>query len=973
MSGSTTILKEEKLKEALDYAYLKGVGLEHLQKLSGAAWTDYNIHDPGVTVLEQLCFALTDISYRINFDIKDILASSANPGNDGVDNTFFSAAEILHCAPVTILDYRKQLVDKVNGVRNAWIEPLNLTRSEDEIGGLYVVLLEVPDEYVGQEERILEDTREVLSSNRNLCEDMEDIFIMKYREISVAATIEVEQNANIDSVHAAVLAAIEDFLSHPIRFRSLHEVQSEGQKINDIFQGPRLQSGFVDEADLYPRAKVVYNSQLIKIIMEIPGVESVRKLSTEPSTPDLDGFVFHLNEIPKLSKEMIEGPDSARFITYFKQNVEFSIASEAVEQKLREIHLSNSREYSGTLGTTNDLPIPKGESMDLLSYQSIQNSFPRTYAIGKGQLPSSSSDRRKGQAFQLKAYLLFFEQVMANELAQLTHATNLFSLDKSIDRTYYFQTMTDVPDLGVLLEGMEAEGNEEKYRKKLERIVTRLDTFNERRHRFLNHLLARFGEQFTRFLQSRFNVYYSAQVYDLRLLNQKIDYLKNYPFISSNRGKGYDKLQEFWANGNMSGLEWRIKTVLGLNLSNSRLAEVVEDTGIYFRDPSQSDEDAARDAPYYPEISNTYINQDFRSIPPVVEEEGKGEEDDCKSLNVKIDEYLLTGGFDIRHFLVGPNPHDKGETFLLVYCCDKTRPWLKVSQYCSIEEAEDGARRLVQYIARLNIESEGLHVLEHTLLRPIRDNKMYGLHFYDQAANIDLKSTELFTWDKIQEGLDQLIESAKSGSLEIQKKSGGDYEILFQAPAAPGQVLKITRAKAGKNLGDLEEAEREKKRLINYFKKFSDLDTDSDRKVKLYMRYYDGLEIDAKQYSFRTSIILPSWPARFQSSGFRTLVENWCRQSAPAHVSIDFYWMGFHQMKSFEKKYDQWLGVLRADQENPDVRNKLSLELLMELLKNSVDEQSLNELKFKTNFFAINSFLNDKISKAINPNGGPKS
>ena len=37
------------------------------QKFSGEKWTDYNYHDPGITLLEQICYAITDLGYKSNF------------------------------------------------------------------------------------------------------------------------------------------------------------------------------------------------------------------------------------------------------------------------------------------------------------------------------------------------------------------------------------------------------------------------------------------------------------------------------------------------------------------------------------------------------------------------------------------------------------------------------------------------------------------------------------------------------------------------------------------------------------------------------------------------------------------------------------------------------------------------------------------------------------------------------------------
>lgn len=62
----------------------------------------------------------------------------------------------------------------------------------------------------------------------------------------------------------------------------------------------------------------------------------------------------------------------------------------------------------------------------------MQYSFPFTYGIGPDGLPSTASSLRRAQARQLKAYLLMFEQLLANAFAQVANTANLFSLDPTI-------------------------------------------------------------------------------------------------------------------------------------------------------------------------------------------------------------------------------------------------------------------------------------------------------------------------------------------------------------------------------------------------------------------------------------------------------------------------------------------------------------------------------------------------------------
>jgi len=75
MADPKFISKELNQKSGLDFHFLKKKGLEYIQQLAGENWTDFNEHDPGVTILEQLVYALTELGYRSSLDFKDLLAS----------------------------------------------------------------------------------------------------------------------------------------------------------------------------------------------------------------------------------------------------------------------------------------------------------------------------------------------------------------------------------------------------------------------------------------------------------------------------------------------------------------------------------------------------------------------------------------------------------------------------------------------------------------------------------------------------------------------------------------------------------------------------------------------------------------------------------------------------------------------------------------------------------------------------------
>ena len=62
MRDSTTIERRRDADDPGRFELLKREGLRLLQEMSGSLWPDYNLHDPGVTILEQLCYALTCIA-----------------------------------------------------------------------------------------------------------------------------------------------------------------------------------------------------------------------------------------------------------------------------------------------------------------------------------------------------------------------------------------------------------------------------------------------------------------------------------------------------------------------------------------------------------------------------------------------------------------------------------------------------------------------------------------------------------------------------------------------------------------------------------------------------------------------------------------------------------------------------------------------------------------------------------------------
>ena len=124
------MIRNKTLLPDQDYQFLREKGIEFIQNLSGKVWTDHGDHCPGITILEALCYALTDLGYRTGFDMKDLLTKEDGTMDPPDISSLFPAHQVLTTHPLTIVDYRKLLV-KIEGLKNAWLNPMTDPTASD--------------------------------------------------------------------------------------------------------------------------------------------------------------------------------------------------------------------------------------------------------------------------------------------------------------------------------------------------------------------------------------------------------------------------------------------------------------------------------------------------------------------------------------------------------------------------------------------------------------------------------------------------------------------------------------------------------------------------------------------------------------------------------------------------------------------------------------------------------------------------
>lgn len=586
--------------EVATYAALREKGMELIRELSGREWTDHNVHDPGITILEQLCYALTDLSYRINFPIPDLMTEAAAAEWP----PHFQPGPMLSSAPVSLLDWRKLLID-TPGVRNAWIytldtssdkydsrvfydpveqalrmSPASVNRDSERILdpirllGLYRVAF-IPESGPGWDAvNIKNEMRRRLHQRRNLCEDFHLIETLDAQEVQVEARIEAGDVSDPAALLADIYFVIHSYLSPRIRFYTLQERLADGYSIESLLEGPQLEHGFLDDEELeaFQLRRSVRISDLIRLIMGLRGVRAVQSLrlslpgsnivaSTREGEPwELiipDGYAANLAIPPSPAEKGEVG------IRLFKAGLPMRINWETASQLLlKRKKAENERTKPRPQKMSYPGPRP-GRPRQPGVHQSIQHQFPEIYGLGETGLPRPATPRREAQARQLKAYLAIFDQLLANTFAQLEGVGKLFSLKRGAsEKTYFSQSMRgETPDLEPIIAwnalGLsQGDGSRKKtvtYDAKIQEWAEGADkeALWERRNRLLNHLLARFGEEVVEY----------DDVLKKRLFNQKEALLDEYAVLGGQRGKGFNYAEPL--SNNADGLKQRLCLLLG--------------------------------------------------------------------------------------------------------------------------------------------------------------------------------------------------------------------------------------------------------------------------------------------------------------------------------------------------------------------------------------------------------------------------
>lgn len=408
----------------------------------------------------------------------------------------------------------------------------------------------------GKRQDAVRDAKLTLQARRNLDEDYCIVKVIDVEEVGACAEVEVRPDADIELILAKIFLEIEGYFNPAVRYSTLKELLDAGTPVEEIFNGPELTNGFISTRDLDNASlkSVLYVSDVINRLMDIEGVIAVNhfqltkydpegNIVAGAADPEQKGGELEFDKTKTSANWSLYLQEQhqprlyqrgSRFV-FYKNGLPFFPSMDEVNDILTQLKGEAERpKIKDSNEISNDLSVPAGKYRNLENFFPVQYSFPETYGIGQDGLPYNATDKRRGQAAQLKAYLMVFEQLLANIYAQIAHAAELFSLDANSKQTYFAKTLNQS-----LIQGYDEIIDESLDENTLSGLLeSRLESL-KRRNRFLDHVMARFGEQFNEYALLLTNLEGQNIALD-ELIEDKIAFLKAYPLISHDRARAFD-------------------------------------------------------------------------------------------------------------------------------------------------------------------------------------------------------------------------------------------------------------------------------------------------------------------------------------------------------------------------------------------------------------------------------------------------
>lgn len=395
---------KQRAEETELYSRLQKKTLEDVQRLSGKVWTDFNVHDPGVTLADIANYMLTELHYKLGFDQEDYLTTEGHtfePKRFG----FFPPDEVYTTAPVTTDDYRRLFFSYIPDLENVWME------CDTATGGYTVKVLLSP--FKEDRKNVVAQVEAIYNEHRNLCEYLEKVEIVQHEELDFCAEFEIEAGEDASFILAKVYWTILSYLFGEVSISMPEDQASSGLSLEQWLEGsenalrvviPELQN---TEYELY------------KKLCAVKGIRSFSicylKKGDVQQTNFLRGYSL---KIPRKKEDLKVVIRCGRS--------EVTVDMQKFMKKLKAFYYLKGRSRTNqTEKKSYDWGTPEGTYRDIFTHYQMACEFPACYRLVPDRQPPTS----------FEAYLTLYDRTIVNGLLEVKELPRLLSLREE-DVTY---------------------------------------------------------------------------------------------------------------------------------------------------------------------------------------------------------------------------------------------------------------------------------------------------------------------------------------------------------------------------------------------------------------------------------------------------------------------------------------------------------------------------------------------------------
>jgi hypothetical protein len=717
-----------RLADALAFDNLRALAIALAQAASGKTWTDYNLHDPGLTLLEAFCFAITEISYRLDFAVADHLCDE-DGRIDGRLHGLFAAEQIYPSAAVTELDLRRVILDARSDFADVRLV------AHGTVPGLHQLQVLVDPGRTGHgagkaRTSPARSAARGFRANRGLGEDMASLVKpIATLPCWLELDIELTGTRDIADVLADVFAACEDLLVPLPQIADRGGLRAAGASLESLFTGPLTVRGNITPADgaaaadpdesgrVQPPRRHVSASQLRDAVLAVPGIQTVRQIGLRFAELlpcdgiDWAGQLLSWDPaqcVPALCLPTTDDGNALQHVTVRGRSSGLGAGLAETESRIAlakptrmaaaarfaDLRAGRLRPVRSVAAVAAGPGLPTGHYLQPLPYRSIAELLPPLYGLGHDRFGQGGNPASDPSPFA--AYIALLDQLLATSGGLVDQIGSLFSTRVREINGDPLPTLWQAELGDAQVPGIESRLAPPVAARAGNPLAVD-DPYGRRRQRPLDFLLSLYGEQLEQAPFAPFLDYLDAHELAATLLDNKSTYLAQIDVLTRDRARGFDVGRRLWGPGTAGrtpGFQRRLALKLGfVRWDARRLAHPAGDRAA--TDRRFKDTDAAS-GPRWPDTAPTTA----AGSGPIFAAVGRG-----RSLPD-----LLHAGVDRRRYR-----WHRGRLGLQL---DDSDQLLDLGRYDDAEAAGRAAAALRRALLAETAMSEGLHVVEHILLRP---------------------------------------------------------------------------------------------------------------------------------------------------------------------------------------------------------------------------------------------------------------